>query len=248
MTDQVLKGESSLAEEIVHILRSRIINGEYSIGEKLVENKIAEELKVSRTPVREAFKQLTKENLIEYVPNKGCFAKGFDQNDLNDIYAVRNAVEQLAVEWAIKNKTEEDIARLNEQLELMDHYNANGMVDKFILATEEISNIFYKMTGSRFIVQALKSYQEYILLARQGMMTKRESLQDILDEHKTICTAISDGDVERAKKAVSYHLEKSAQRAADRWLYKPQCEQMPGAEIAPGVLIVFKQFLNAPSP
>lgn len=218
MTDQVLKGESSLAEEIVHILRSRIINGEYSIGEKLVENKIAEELKVSRTPVREAFKQLTKENLIEYVPNKGCFARGFDQNDLNDIYAVRNAVEQLAVEWAIKNKTEEDIARLNEQLELMDHYNANGMVDKFILATEEISNIFYKMTGSRFIVQALKSYQEYILLARQGMMTKRESLQDILDEHKTICTAISDGDVERAKKAVSYHLEKSAQRAADRWL------------------------------
>ena len=89
MTAQVLKGESSLADEIVQILRSRIINGEYAIGEKLVENKIAKELKVSRTPVREAFKQLTKENLIEYVPNKGCFAKGFEQNDLQDIYAVR---------------------------------------------------------------------------------------------------------------------------------------------------------------
>ena len=218
MTDQVLKGESSLAEEIVHILRGRIINGEYSIGEKLVENKIAEELKVSRTPVREAFKQLTKENLIEYVPNKGCFAKGFDQKDLNDIYAVRNAVEQLAVEWAIKNKTEEDLQRFQEQLELMDHYNANGMVDKFVLAMEEVSNIFYKMIGSRFIVQALKSYQEYILLARQGMMTKKESLQDILEEHKAVCTAIGDGNVEKAKKAVSDHLEKSAQRAAERWL------------------------------
>ena len=85
MTDQVLKGESSLADEIVQILRSRIINGEYSIGEKLVENKIAKELKVSRTPVREAFKQLTKENLIEYVPNKGCFAKGFEQLQLDEL-------------------------------------------------------------------------------------------------------------------------------------------------------------------
>ena len=218
MTDQVLKGESSLAEEIVHILRGRIINGEYSIGEKLVENKIAEELKVSRTPVREAFKQLTKENLIEYVPNKGCFAKGFDRDDLNDIYAVRNAVEQLAVEWAIKNRTDEDLARISEQLELMQHYNANGMVDKFIQATEENTNILYKMTGSRFIVQALKSYQEYISLARQGMMTKRESLLEILEEHTAIFEAIADGDVEKAKTAVSRHLEKSAQRAADRWL------------------------------
>ena len=141
MTDQVLKGESSLADEIVQILRSRIINGEYAIGEKLVENKIAEELKVSRTPVREAFKQLTKENLIEYVPNKGCFAKGFEQNDLQDIYAVRIAVEQLAVEWAIKNKTEEDMARLKEQLEVMSLYTANGMVEKLIQADEEFNNV-----------------------------------------------------------------------------------------------------------
>ena len=89
MADQVLKGECSLADEIAQILRERIINGDYSIGEKLVENKIAEELKVSRTPVREAFKHLTKENLIEYVPNKGCFAKGFEQSDLFDIYAKR---------------------------------------------------------------------------------------------------------------------------------------------------------------
>ena len=52
------------------------------MGEKLIENKIAKELKVSRTPVRDAFKQLVKERLIEYVPNKGCFAKGFSQKML----------------------------------------------------------------------------------------------------------------------------------------------------------------------
>lgn len=218
MSDQVLKGESSLAEEIVQILRSRIINGEYSIGEKLVENKIAEELKVSRTPVREAFKQLTKEHLIEYVPNKGCFAKGFDKNDLHDIYAVRNAVERLAVEWAIKNKTEEDMADLKEQLALMGQHLADGAVEKFIRAAEEMENVFYRMTGSRFIIQALKSYQEYIQLARQGMLTRSENLQEVLDEHRAICEAIEEEDVEKAKAAVSEHLRKAAKRAEARWL------------------------------
>ena len=186
MADQVLKGECSLADEIAQILRERIINGDYSIGEKLVENKIAEELKVSRTPVREAFKHLTKENLIEYVPNKGCFAKGFEQSDLFDIYAVRNAVEQLAVEWAIKNKTEEDMDRLREQLEVMSLYTSNGMVEKLALADEEFNRIIYQMTRSRFIMQALMSYQEYIDLARKGILARRENLEKILEEHRKI--------------------------------------------------------------
>ena len=218
MTDQVLKGESSLADEIVQILRGRIINGEYAIGEKLVENKIAEELKVSRTPVREAFKHLKKENLIEYVPNKGCFAKGFEKNDLRDIYAVRNAVEQLAVEWAIKNKTEEDMTKLRDQLEVMRRYSASGMTEKVLDANEDFNKILYQMTRSRFIIQALKSYQEYIHLARQGILAKRENLDVILEEHKCIYDAVEASDVEAAKQAVSRHLENSAKRAADRWL------------------------------
>lgn len=218
MTDRVLKGECSLADEIVQILRGRIINGDYSIGEKLVENKIAEELKVSRTPVREAFKQLTKENLIEYIPNKGCFARGFDQNDLRDIYAVRNAVEQLAVEWAIRNKTEEDMERLREQLEVMSLYTENGMVEKLVLADEEFNKILYQMTRSRFIMQALKSYQEYIDLARQGILAKQENLPRILEEHRSIYEAVEEGDVEQAKEAVEHHLRSSAKRAQERWL------------------------------
>ena len=218
MADQVLKGECSLADEIAQILRERIINGDYSIGEKLVENKIAEELKVSRTPVREAFKHLTKENLIEYVPNKGCFAKGFEQSDLFDIYAVRNAVEQLAVEWAIKNKTEEDMDRLREQLEVMSLYTSNGMVEKLALADEEFNRIIYQMTRSRFIMQALMSYQEYIDLARKGILARRENREKIREEHRKIYEGIEEGDVAAAKKAVERHLKNSAKRAEDRWL------------------------------
>ncbi len=188
------------------------------MGEKLVENKIATELKVSRTPVRDAFKQLTKEKLVEYIPNKGCFARGFSEEDMRDIYAVREAVEQLAVEWAINNRTDEDIARLREQLEIMNVYTVKKMRDKLLQANEDFNNIIYQMTKSRFIVQALKSYQDYIRLARKGILSKEENLKEIYNEHMRIFTAIACGDVERAKEETRKHLEESSKRAAQKWL------------------------------
>lgn len=217
MQSQTLTGEASLAEEIAEILRARIINGDYAMGEKLVENKIAVELKVSRTPVRDAFKQLAKEKLIEYVPNKGCFAKGFTQDDMRDIYAIRNAVEQLAVEWAIRNRNDEDMARLRNQLEVMNFYTVNNISDKLLQANADFNNIIYQMTQSRFIVQVLKSYQDYIHLARKGILSKKENVKEVYEEHNRIFKAIEAGDAETAKAEVSRHLQKSAARASERW-------------------------------
>ena len=219
---QQLTGEASLAQEIADILRERIITGEYKMGEKLVENKIATELKVSRTPVRDAFKQLTKENLIEYVPNKGCFARGFSQKDMRDIYAVRDAVEQLAIEWAIANSKPETIKRLKDQLELMSFYTSQGMNDKLLQANEDFHNIIYQMTGSRFIVQALKTYQDYVHLARKSTLSRERNLPEVLEEHKRIYKAIEAKDVETAKMEISNHMEGSSRRAMERWLEKKQ--------------------------
>lgn len=103
-----MAGEASLAEEVAEVLRTRIINGEYAIGEKLMESKVANELKVSRTPVREAFGELLKEELVEYIPNKGFFAMGFTMKDMADVYDVRASVEQLAIRRAVENAGDRD--------------------------------------------------------------------------------------------------------------------------------------------
>ena len=139
MQQNVITGESSLAEEVTEILRTRIITGEYEMGEKLIENKIANELKVSRTPVRDAFKQLTKEGLINYIPNKGCFAKGFTQKDMADVYAVRKAVEELAITRAVENATDENISALKDQLDLMSFYTQHGFYEKTAAGQRRLS-------------------------------------------------------------------------------------------------------------
>lgn len=218
MQRKILSGEASLAEEITEVIRDRIINGEYEMGEKLIENKIANELKVSRTPVRDAFKQLAEEQLVEYVPNKGCFAKGFNQKDMSDIYAVRKEVEKLAIEWAIEHASKEKIEDLRDHLELMCFYTENNFYEKLLAANEEFHNKIYQMSESRFIVQVLKSYQNYVHTARKSTLKKEEDLPGIYKEHAEIFEALATRDVERGREAVAQHLEASRKRAEERWI------------------------------
>lgn len=220
MWKKAITGESSLANEVTDVLRDRIINGEYAMGEKLIENKIAIELKVSRTPVRDAFKQLAKEQLVEYIPNKGCFAKGFSHKDMEDIYAVRKAVERLAITWAIENADEDMIMELGQHLELMNFYTQSNSYEKLLEANEEFHNMIYQMTGSRFIVQILKTYQDYVHIARKSTLKKEENLPGIFKEHEAIYKAVAARDVNAATEAVEKHMDSTARRAHERWLEK----------------------------
>ena len=133
MTDnREFSPNSSLTEEIADVVRERILRGEYEIGEKIKENQIATELRVSRTPIREAFKLLENEGLIDYIPNRGCFAKGFTKQDVEDIYAVRESLEELAVMWAVERILPEEITALEEQSDMMEFYTRTKDVKKVL--------------------------------------------------------------------------------------------------------------------
>lgn len=204
---------SSLTDEIVDIIRDRILKGEYKIGEKIKENQIATEFKVSRTPIREAFKQLESEGLIDYIPNRGCFAKGFTHQDIDDIYAVRKALELMAVEWAVNRISETQICALQEEIELMEFYTAKKDSDKVLELNSAYHEIIYDAAGSRFMAQILRSYKEYIEQTRKVFFYEQAYLEEILKEHKNILVAMIARDVEGAKAAMGDHLEKSQRRA-----------------------------------
>jgi DNA-binding GntR family transcriptional regulator len=203
----------SLTDEIADIIRDRVLKGEYKIGEKIKENQIATELRVSRTPIREAFKILENEGLIEYKPNRGCFAKGFTRRDIEDIYAVRKALEILSVEWAVDRITPEQIRQLEDQCDLMEFYTRRGEGKKVLSVNTDFHDIIYNATGSRFMAQVLRSYKEYIEQTRKAIFYEPDYLKGILVEHKAILDAIKSGDVDRAKKAMADHLDGSKKRA-----------------------------------
>ncbi len=207
----------SLTDEIVDIIRDRILKGEYKIGEKIKENQIATELKVSRTPIREAFKQLENEGLIDYIPNRGCFAKGFTRQDIEDIYAVRKALEILAVEWAVGRITPEQLQNLQEQIDLMEFYTARKDSKKVLEINTDFHDVIYHATGSRFMAQILRSYKEYIEQTRKVLFYDKDDLEEIYEEHRNVLQAMISGDAEAAKTAMARHLDGSQRRA--KFLY-----------------------------
>ena len=211
--EQTFTKEASLTEEIAGILRERIIKGEYQIGEKLKETQIASELKVSRTPIREAFRILKDEGLIEYRKNRGCFARGFTQRDIDDIYAVRKALEVLAVEWAAKSITPQQLADLQNQLELMEFYLLRKDSRQVAPLNKGFHDTIYEAAGSRFMAQVLRSYKGYIDDTRKVVLYDQQCQKEILQEHTRIYEALAEGDAEKAKKAMSDHLDQSKHRA-----------------------------------
>ncbi len=90
------------------------MSGKYAVDEELKEKTIGDELGVSRTPVREALRQLELQGLVTITPNKGAHVTGFSKEDLNDIYEIRSVMEGLCAKWAAKKATPEQIEELEE--------------------------------------------------------------------------------------------------------------------------------------
>lgn len=207
----------SLTDEIADMVRDRILKGEYEIGEKIKETQIANELRVSRTPIREAFKLLENEGLIDYIPNRGCFAKGFTKQDVDDIYAVREALEKLAVERSVERITPEELKELEEQWDLMEFYSKKKDEKKVLELNSSFHDIIYAAARSRFMAQVLRSYKEYIEKTRKAVLYNQSYLEAILKEHRKILDAMKAGNKEEAVEAMSYHLEQSQKRAEAVW-------------------------------
>lgn len=219
-TNKQFSNSFSLTDEIADVVRERILKGEYEIGEKIKENQIATELKVSRTPIREAFKLLENEGLIDYIPNRGCFAKGFTKQDVDDIYAVREALEELAVKWAVERINDQQILALEEQCDLMEFYTKKKDGKKVLEMNSSFHEIIYASAKSRFLAQVLRSYKEYIDKTRKSIFYEQSYLEGILKEHRAILEAIREKDADKAIEAMAKHLEASQDRAEAVWNLK----------------------------
>ena len=102
----------SLSSRVFHTIRENILSGKYATDEELKEKSIGEELGVSRTPVREALRQLELEGLVTIIPNKGAYVVGISQKDIRDIYEIRSRLEGLCARWACDNITKDQLDEL----------------------------------------------------------------------------------------------------------------------------------------
>lgn len=193
-------------------LQTDILSGAVPNGSKLTEQAICKKYNVSRTPVREAFRQLEADGLIENIPNRGAYVTGLSRRDISDLFDLRALFEVQAVEWAIKRMTSEDIDKLAETVEFMEFYTLKDDVEKVLTFNSQFHNIIYAGTGNRMIQKTLAIYQTYLKHSAPAKTYTGEYLKTILEEHKAIFEAFESKNPAAGRKAMEYHMEQSKLR------------------------------------
>lgn len=199
----------SLGNRIFDILRDRILNEEYKSGQKLNELTLASELKISRTPIREALKQLELEGLVVGIPNKGVYVKGFSPRDIDDMFEIRFALEGLAIQLAIERMDEVHLTKIKEVFELMEFYTLKKDNDKINDLNILYHETIYQATQSTYFIQLLKDIHYYVSVTSRHSIRKPERLETALIEHRAILDAIIEGDKDKAKHTIQKHIRKT---------------------------------------
>ena len=201
-----LSGSQSLSTQVFKKLEQAILTNELKTGESLNELKISSMLGVSRTPVREAIKQLEYEGLVKTVLNKGAVVVGISEKDIEDIYTIRGYLEQVAVRLAIKSLDDQSLGKLQEIVDLQEFYLAKGDLVKAHLLDSDFHAMLYEMSHSRPLTQTLTSFHNYIQRAREMSFQSLGRAEESVREHREIVDAMARRDTPAAEKAVETHI------------------------------------------
>ena len=203
---QEVTDKFSLRGRVFHKLREDILSGKYQEHEELKEVAIGEEMGVSRTPVREAFRQLELEGLIQIVPNKGAYVTGITAKDVKDIYMMRSLLEGLCARWATENITKEQMEEMEENIFLSEFHAAKGHTEQMAELDNRFHEIMYEACNSKMLEHALKDYHQYVLRVRRKTLSSQKRSTASNEEHRRIMEAIKAGDADLAETLANKHM------------------------------------------
>ena len=201
----------SITENICGYLRAKIISGHFRPGEKLVENKLAASVGISRPPLREALRKLEEEHLVYTIPRKGTYVKEMSQKDIDEVYQARELIEDGAIEFFATHKVRffPLIASFLSNASYLS-FTALDDPDRLLVYRQKIADFHVKLVeevGNSRITHFFQSL--YLNLARyQYLYFSREpgALERSQEEHEMISKILFDGDYVKAKKCLKKHI------------------------------------------
>ena len=209
-----LAGRPTTAERMVHtILQQRILDGVLRPGERIDLDAIAQELAVSRTPVRTALRQLESEGLVTIYPHRAVMVSELSADDLEQMYAVRIHLECLAAELAVPKLTDEDIIAVREVqrelVQVVDEANPAQFAEKdraFHLA-------IYRGANNKFLLRLIDDLRKASLRFLTVYATV-ERIGTAAGEHDLIITAAEARDAKRVQELIQQNLQRTCNVAA----------------------------------
>lgn len=207
---------NSLHDEVAARLRERIFAGEWAAGSFLDEVKLAEEMDISRTPLREALKVLTAEGLVRHEPRRGCFVAEVTEQDLDEIFPVLALLEGRCAYEAAQNASDADLAALEDLHDKLNRHAKAKRINEYYAANFAIHEAIITLADNRWLAGVIGDLRKIVKLARLQQLHAPGRLEQSLAEHMAVFAALKARDPEGADAAMRTHLTR--QREALREL------------------------------
>ena len=198
-----------LREAVCETLRDAIRRGILEPGERLMEVQLADELGISRTPVREAIRKLEQEGYVIMMPRRGTYVSDVSVSDVKEIFEIRSALESLATGLAARRIEPDELETLQKLLVEIEGYIAKNDIDKIVETDIKFHELLYQVSRNDRLVAIIHNLKEQLARFRTLSMSYPGRLQETLEEHSDMVEAIANGDVSAARDAAEHHMERA---------------------------------------
>jgi DNA-binding GntR family transcriptional regulator len=206
------RGRVRLVDEVAQLLRERIYSGAYPPGTKLRQEQLADQLRVSRTPLREALRVLERDGLVQSEPGRGVRVIEADPALLAEAYDLREAVDGAAARLAARHATAADAARLHAQLAVQRAAVEPWDAAAYTLTNVEFHTLVMELSGNRFIMAELPLVRMTSQVFTPVMLLPPERGHAAVADHEEIVDAIAANDPERAERRARAHIRETIAR------------------------------------
>ena len=211
-----IQRSQSLQEQVYQALKQIILRGDLPSGERVVETKLAKQLQVSRTPIREAISQLKREKLIVSKPNGGFRVATLSVRDAIELYDCRIALEQLSISNACQEITSKQLKQLEKYVllaeKLVDSKSGKSNSLKLLEVDYQFHHLIAESSGNQWLLSLLEQIFDRMTLLRVYTTQHNPEVLEIRSEHRQIYEAIASGNSDLAQTTIREHLIASKAR------------------------------------
>ena len=202
MKRKIIEKHQTLREKILETIRDAILKGSLKPGEKVAEPELAERFGISRTPIREAFRQLESEGYLTVIPRKGAVVAALSEKDVDEFYAIKSILEGYAAELAATRLSQKEIEKLQAINEKLRNLAAEGDVKNFYRAHNEFHDLFIKAADNQKLAELIQQLGMKFLRLRMASLSAPGRMNISVAEHERLIEAFKMQDGHLAESLV----------------------------------------------
>jgi len=196
----------SLREEVYESLKKSILHGKLKGGQRLIEETLADQIGISRTPVREAFHKLERDDLVVKLPKGGFAVREFTKEDVDEIFGIRSALESYAAYLATLHISPEKISQLEKKIKESEDACEKGDEEKLVQLNTEFHDLIYKSCKSKKLSEMINNFRDYFYRYRSLLLRTEKGTDYSIDDHRRMLEAMKKKNPRLVERLVRNHL------------------------------------------